>query len=297
MDFYTYNRVLVIESLDPEVDYLSGTDLANFIRGLQEDAGNVCQVEHISVIGRTDLLAALSAEVVKAKAGDYPILHIETHGLENHSGLALANGSTISWLELTKALAPLNQATDFNLLICAAACFGGRGARMIQANNPSPCYALIGPDERVHWAELLSRFSTFYRVLFETQQTSAAFKALTDAPLNEGRFHAIGAHDWFFGQVRDYLNRYCTNEYVDVRIRRIVEESKTGADPKTYDQISAGANRRNLVFVDDVFRTFFMTDTIPSNVDRYASILDQARAFAHEFFDEQARIAAACDTP
>jgi len=40
-----------------------------------------------------------------------------------------------------------------------------------------------------------------------------------------------------------------------------------------------------------------MTDTIPSNVDRYASILDQARAFAHEFFDEQARIAAACDTP
>lgn len=294
MDFYTFNRVLVIESLDPEVDYLSGTDLANFIRGLQEDAGNVCQVEHISVKGRADLLAALSAEVVKAKAGDYPILHIETHGLKNHSGLALADGSTISWLDLTEALAPLNQATYFNLLVCVAACFGGLGARMIQANNPSPCYALIGPDEGVKWAELFSRFSIFYSVLFETLQTRLAFSALTKERLEEGRFVAVSAHDWFLSQVRDYLSSYCTNEIMDLRIKHIVQESQHEAQKNTYDEITASAKQRNLVFVDSVFSTFFMIDAIPSNRERFGHLLDEAQAFAKQFFeDEESRSVAA----
>jgi hypothetical protein len=290
MSTFSFTKIAIIESLEPD-DFKSGTELGNYLRGLQEDHPGVPNVDLTVVADRIEFLATIEALTVDAENdGEYPILQIETHGWANKTGLPFPDGTSLSWDELAAALARLNKATGFNLVVCVAACFGGHFIGALRPTDPSPCFALIGPTHETDGSELLRSFRALYRTLLLTLDANAALKALHEHRLNEGGFLTTTAEDWFFKLSDGYLRTHCTKERLKERGKAIVaelrEEGKT-LNSAAQSRISGIGEELAFSFLDRRFPSFFMTDAIPENRERFSNSLFEARRRAQEFFESQ----------
>ena len=290
MSTFSFSKVAIIESLDPG-DFKSGSELSKYIGGLKSDRPEIPSAELTVVAGRVEFLDALKVLAEDAENhGEHPILQIETHGWADKTGLPFPDDTSLSWDELAAALTRLNKATGFNLVVCVAACFGGHFVEALRPNHPSPCFALIGPTHQTNGPELLGSFRSLYRELLTTLDADAALEALHAHRLDEGGFLTTTAEDWFFKLGDGYLRTHCTKERLKERGDAIVEqlrqEGKT-LNPAVQSRIAQIGEELAFGFLDRRFPSFFMTDAIPENRERFSSSLIEAKRQAREFFDSQ----------
>ncbi|RZL03829.1 MAG: hypothetical protein EOP36_03030 [Rubrivivax sp.] len=290
MSSFSFSKVAIIQSLDPGEDE-SGTELGKYIDGLRVAHPTVPKVELINVKGREGFLQAINNLVREAAQNDdCPILQIETHGWEDKTGLAFPDDTSLSWHELSIPLARLNKATGFNLLVCMSACFGGHSLTFVRPNEPSPCFALIGPTDTVYPDELLGSFQALYQELLITLDAGAALAKLNAHGLKKGGFLTITAEDWFFKLADGYLRTHCTKDRLKARAGAIVERLKSeGKALSPSDQLSIEQIGKSLAssFFDRQFQRFFMLGDIPDNLDRFERALVDARHRAEQFMDSQ----------
>lgn len=224
MSIFSFSKIAIIESLDPG-EFKSGTHLGKYIEGLKVDFPGVPDAELTEVTGRVEFLKVLQALTDDAENGrGTPILQIEMHGWDDKTGLAFPDDTSLSWAELGSALATLNKATRFNLLVCVSACFGGHFIEALLPSGPSPCFAMIGPTNSVSPSELLGSFRSLYRQLLTTLDANTALSALLAHRLDEGGFVTATAEDWFFRLADGYLRTHCTPERLAERGSAIIEE-------------------------------------------------------------------------
>jgi hypothetical protein len=290
MSNFSFTKVAVIESLGPN-DRKTGTELSKAIDALRGTHPGVPRVDLVLADSRKEFLDVLESLAEDAeKNAEYPILQIETHGWDDKMGLALADGTSVSWGELAAALVRINRATGFNLVVCVAACFGGHFLGALNPTSPSPCFAMIGPTETVGEEELLDGFQSLYRTLLLTLNADSALKALLGHQLDEGRFLTMTAEDWFFSLSGDYLRTHCTKERLRERGEAIIEQVRQeGKELNSAQQLGVSKLGEELAFgfLDRRFPSFFMTNAIPENLKRFSSSLVAARQHAREFFDAQ----------
>ncbi|WP_041653945.1 hypothetical protein [Achromobacter xylosoxidans] len=296
MSNFSFSKVTIIESLKP-TDFKSGTSLCESINGLREDNPEAPLAELETVQGCDGFLAKIRELTLSARDNDeFPILHIETHGWGDKSGLAFADGSSLGWDDLAQSLGLLNEATRFNLVVCVAACFGGHFVGSIKPTAPAPCFALVGPTHTVLPDELLRSFRDFYRALLTTPTAPAALQALLAHRLTVGGFLTTSVEDWFFKLADAYLRNDCTPERLKERAEKIIEqlkrESKT-VNSEQQAEIEKIGETLAFGFLDRRFSEFFMIEEIPENADRFAASLAKAKAQATSFFNAQKPSAAA----
>ncbi len=100
-----------------------------------------------------------------------PILHLSLHG--NNEGIALTDGTFITWEDLIKLLTPLVTAVNGGLLICMSSCFGSSGCRMaMHAEQDPPFWALIGHTGEADWSDSAVGYITFYHQFFKGRSVS-----------------------------------------------------------------------------------------------------------------------------
>lgn len=290
MSDFTFTRVSIIQAL-PASEFESGTELSGYISGLREDFPLVPDVDLINVASKEEFLQEINNLIsVCEQKGEQPILHIEIHGWDDRSGLAFPDMSSLQWCDLAEPLARLNRSTGFNLVVCVAACFGAHFLGCLHPTDRSPCFALIGPTLETDGSELLGSFRSFYRELLTTLDADAALKALHAHRLNEGGFLTITAEDWFYKLANGYLRTDCTKERLVERSAKIQDEMRasgqtlTPADIKKVDQMG-----RSLAvnFLDRSFETYFMTEDIEGNAQRFSPSLEKTRRDVSEFFESQ----------
>ena len=74
-----------------------------------------------------DVLAAIRRAKERAVAtGRVPWLQVDSHGLSDGGGLYLADGGTLLWGPLLKALSELNEVTTNGVGVILSACHGGK---------------------------------------------------------------------------------------------------------------------------------------------------------------------------
>lgn len=284
---FKFSSVVIIQSLK-ENDFKSGTDLCKYINGFRDSFPKAPSAELIEVSGRADFLEAMKTVTERTdRLGEAPILHIETHGWNDATGLAFPDKTGLDWHELAPTLAELNRATGFNLITCVAACFGGHLVERVLPSEPSPCFALIGPTHSVFGPELLGSFRGLYRELLTNLDMKAALAALRDHRLDEGGFIVITAEDWFFKLANGYLERDCTPDRLKERSEKIVADFISKGLPITKAVREKIENLGRIMafdFIDRQFPIFFMTSDIPTNEARYAESLAGARKRAQVFF-------------
>lgn len=286
VSLFEFSKVAIIQSLDPG-DFETGTELGNSIDGMRGDQDDVPVVELIKVGGREEFLQGISKLTDEVELHHaFSILQIEMHGLDDKSGLAFPDDTTLTWQDLSFPLARLNKATDFNLLVCMSACFGGHSLSFVRPDGPSPCFGLIGPTHSVSPSELLGGFRSFYRELIITRDLNAALVKLHAHTLQEGGYINITAEEWFFKIADGYLKTYCTEERLSARAKAITEKLMNGRNNLNAAQMTAICDiGKTLVsgFLDRRFPAFFMLDEIPENQARFSASLEAAKQRLEEF--------------
>lgn len=95
-----------------------------------------------------------------------PILHLSMHG--NNEGVALTDGTFLTWNQLRLELAALKNAMAGGLLICMSSCFGGAGCRMaMHEDGDQPFWALVGNTREAMWADAAVAYIAFYHQFFK----------------------------------------------------------------------------------------------------------------------------------
>lgn len=271
---FSFNRVVIIQSLEKH-EVQTGTTISDYIRAQLQEAQKDLPVECLNCESSVEFLGILE-ELTKRSTlhGDIPILHVECHG-DEIEGVEFANGSMLSWQDLSSALVKLNKATQFNLMAIFSACYGGHFLGQMGAINPSPCWCMVAPSEVVDSAEIMAGFRLFYRIFFLESDAGRAVHELSKNQLSAGRWFGQPAEPWFEVVVGNYITTHCTPKLIKSRAKELAEISVVQGNPISMCEAKKRikALNRKKVFIDH-FNCYFMTADIPQNKIRFKGVME-----------------------
>lgn len=167
-----------------------------------------------------DVVSALEEALLRLReTGKVPVIHLEAHGLEapnagDDSGLGGPDGKGgeehLLWRQIAPLLGQINLASQFQLLLVGAACYGLTALDCFDIAQPAPFSALIGFASKVAPRTLFEGMVELYRQLLKGGHGSIpdAVKA-ANRELNSGEFLATTS---FFHHACAVLVSYAKNE-------------------------------------------------------------------------------------
>lgn len=271
---FSFNRVVIIQSLEKS-ESQTGTAISEFIEAQLRENHSPLPVECLNCESSVHFLKILGELTAQSAAnGVIPILHVECHG-DEFEGLEFANGSMLSWHDLSEALVKLNKATRFNLMALFSACYGGHFLGQMGAIDPAPCWCMVAPSEAVDPAEIMAGFRVFYREFFFKLDAGIAVFELSKIPLSIGRWFGQTAELWFEVVVENYITTHCTPKALRVRAKELANSSVVVGAPISMSEAKKRIKLLNSkkVFIDH-FNCYFMTEDLPENKMRFRRVLD-----------------------
>lgn len=265
-----FSRILIIQSL-PAGESPTGRHLRDAIEATAKALRDI-PVEFLDVQSANDFWTALDR--VRETVGsttDYPVLHLECHGISDGSGLSLADGTPVPWNELRTPLATLNQATRCNLFITLAACHGAKLVEALDVQARAPCWGLFGPSDEVSPADLKGSYSAFFLELLRSANSEAALSSLRESPERRARYFLFTAEDMFRAVLRLYRATCSTKVQMTERAERFEQIVKKlgilGTEDGWIHTELYGAERKLL---ERFYERFFFVDHFPENRLRFS---------------------------
>jgi hypothetical protein len=273
------SKIAVLQSL-PADEMPTGKRLCEDVEIINLFHDRELKIQFLNVPTKRDFLVSLIQLEKEATAGIYPLLHIECHGSADQTGIILADDSFLAWTELKPYFTGINVATRCNLLIVLAACYGGYLGQIILPTERAPCWALIGPTDKVLPHELLSGFGSFYSIFLGTLDGDKSLESLTAKKLKSGRYSFTSAGGFFRIAYANYLANYCTSDELDKRaakLSRKLRKMGTAVRP------GKGAIRRLMRRTEEssyekYYKKFFMIDLYPENAARFPLTFSEVKA-------------------
>jgi hypothetical protein len=266
----SFSQIIIIESLD-DCEPHTGELLHSYLDSLVAENGLPIRVAFYQCDRKSefvDLLRGIGLHIVQT--GEIPLLHVECHG-DSKDGLIFANGSEMSWSDLSCELLSINVATRFNLFAAFAACYGAHFLGRMGAVEEAPCWGLLAPTETVWPNELLRDFRLFYRELLISRSTSRALDRLREDGLDVGRWLAETAEHWFERVLRGYVVEKCNQNAARVRIRRLYRQLLKSNARKSMGFIKRRIRKHNRrTLLQRYFDKYFIVNQIPENARRFA---------------------------
>jgi hypothetical protein len=194
-----FNCVHIIESLRQGDDLHTGRPLYDDLGALADASTPPVKALLHVVQSRAQFLEALRSIAKEARLhSHWPILHIEAHG--DFTGIYVTSGEYLPWGEFKDELTAINENSRLNLLVMMAACQGAWLSKVIasQVSGRAPMRLLIGPKQDVEARIFEQACPVFYRMLFDTGDSRAAWRAMNDAVAPGSlTFRAFTAEDIF----------------------------------------------------------------------------------------------------
>lgn len=274
-----FSKITIIQSLDK---HYTGRRLYEDIDIFIVAKDCKVKIELFNVATTIELLklfTELTSEV--SSSGEYPIIHIESHGSREKDGLFLSSGDFVSWNDLKAPLINLNVATRNNLLVVLAACNGAYITEILQLIDRAPCWGLVGPKREVDYQAILTNFSAFYKEVLTSGDGDRAVKLLNkDAKEGDGDYFYKNAESFFKEVFRKYKTVSCSPKSLKERARQIRKKlikSKSAVLPSR-NQIECHLGKTKDTF-EKYKNDFFMIDLFPENAKRftieYADVLTE----------------------
>lgn len=132
--------------------------------GLQAESYNVREADDF-----TDKFVEITRKLKSMPAPIHPIIHISAHGTKD--GIVLTNRDVVSWSNLARLLAPLNQICDDMLFVAMSACHGYHAFEMA-CDFKEPYRCLVGPLGEPSWEDTLLGYSILYHLLAKRRGTN-----------------------------------------------------------------------------------------------------------------------------
>ncbi len=277
-----FSKLVILESLE---QCKTGRRLVEDLRPISILRGRDIEVIYSEVGTKDAFLSQLISLEQEAEKGHWPILHIECHGLENTTGISLANGECVSWAELKPYLTAINIATQCNLLVVLAACYGGHMVQIIQPIERAPCLAMLSPTKEIYPDEILKPLTAFYSELFNSLNLNTALKNLRAFQTTEGGYYFKTAPEIFQSVYVGYIKGSSDQNAFRIkhRAKNIYSELKKSGitPPEGIGGIKKMLKQTQPEFFKSFYEIFFMIDIYPKNKLRfeitYAEVLEEAK--------------------
>lgn len=268
---FKVNHIAIVESLAAS-DFLTGRELAGYLRGQLEDSQTPITVSYSEVATPDDFRAVVASLATRAEyEGLRPILHVEAHG-EDDFGLHFRSGK-LHWREICDALIPLNQASDFNLLLSVSACFGVNFISGLTLSRGASCYALLGPSQDLSGSDLLNRFRIFYREVIHSQNLDLALVTMNQDQLEQGHMVFLLAETWFEDLMLEYLRNAAHTKELKAAAMRMYVKAKGAGAASTLTDIKRQLLKSRPLLARNYYAEFFMVEHVPGNAQRFAALL------------------------
>lgn len=263
-----YNQIIILQSL--KIGH-TGSRLFEDLNQIVRYAEGQVSPKLVDVDSETDLLKELDrihASVITD--GIVPLLHFETHGTDDKTGLVLASDEFVPWATIKEPLTAINAAMRMNLFVCLSACNGAGMTQIIQPTDRAPCWGMVGPISTMRAEELLRDYTAFYEELFKTKDGWAAIAKLNRGNIENGPYLFTTA-EWFFRQVwRGYIHNYCSRPiYID-RANRMIRRLKMFGKPTrlSRNEMIEAMREHEKRFFDRAVTQYFMIDKYPEIASR-----------------------------
>jgi hypothetical protein len=227
--YFLNNSIVIIKSLGAgELD--TAKTIHEFLLGLSKDG---LTIELHEAQSKTHVLEILSDVRERSKMGLKPIVHFETHGNKDHGLHISKSNEFVSWEELIEKFREINIATNNNLGVVMAACFGLYAIKPIKIFEPSPFFVLIASLETVGAGYIHDQIKLFYKGL------------LTDGDLDSGlaeideKFKPFHSEKFFTISVIKYFRQACVGRGGGNRRERLVTMALDGIRNPTKIQLKA----------------------------------------------------------
>lgn len=264
-----FSRIVIIQSL-PAGDSPTGRHLRDAIEPTAEALRNI-PVEFIDARSGCDFWKALDGvhDTVEGVL-DYPILHLECHGISDGSGLSLADGTPVTWSELKTPLAKLNHATCCSMFVTLAACYGARLMEALDIQDRSPCWGLLGPSAEVSPADLIGSYSAFFMELLHSANADAAIAALRNSPACRAHYFIFTAEDMFQNVLRLYKATCSTKAQLTAKTEEFTRIfKKRGFPDAVLSSVGAEISGAEFRILERFYKRFFCVDRCPENTIRF----------------------------
>lgn len=278
-----FSRIVIIQSL-PADESPTGRQLRDAIE-LTARFNHGIPVEFIDAPTINDFWTALEkVQETSEKNIDYPLLHLECHGLSDRSGLSLGDATPLTWAEVKTALVRLNQATRCNLFVTLAACHGAMMVETLDVHAHAPCWGLMGPSGEVSPSDLVGSYSAFFLELLRSEDTVAALCALRDSPERRARYFLFTAEDIFRKVFKIYRETCSTNAQMAERAERFAQTFRRhGMSGIVASSIGSHLYEAEHDVLERFFTRFFFVDHFPENKLRFTGAYS---ALAPDVFNE-----------
>lgn len=276
MAILNFDKIYIIQSLsEAKGDDLTGTllhdDVLQYFSLRYPDK----EVSLIDVDNPTELKQALidiakECELKKIK----PIIHFEMHGLEDKSGLKLNTGYS-TWEDIYDNLIEINIASEFNLFVTMAVCYGNYAMSLIRPLNIAPFNGVIGSFDAIKEEDLYMRYSAFYLELFSSLDFDKAVDALHNAnPTLPSHYKYINAEQIFKNVYQQYFDTHFSNDKLKDRFHATIKEQrykfKDGNEQvQMFSHYKAKMIRTKMSHYEKDKERFFMMDKYPDHRNLY----------------------------
>lgn len=260
--------IVIVQSLEPE-EIQTGVELFKYLSAVKSEGGaavRLCKVANAREF--LALIAQLTA--FSLKTGARPWLHIECHA-STESGLEFSNSSELNWLEFAASLRPLNEATHFNLLIGASACYGSHLAHAMLVTDAAPCYAVVGPTDVADPSELLGSFRSFYREILSTKNLDRALAAMRGHSISKGMMGMVTAEDWWEALCTEFVHDHYAPASFEASVRQLFKRLKDDGYSPRLGKLKRMHMQEVPRTMNKYFDNFFMVDGIAGSGDRFMS--------------------------
>jgi len=215
-----FNKVFLIQSLRDGEKQTGERLVESTLKPQLSQVG--LGLTYYKVATRAEFLTALDdiwRQCAREAARTYPIIHLDTHGAGDKSGIAtLPSGEVVTWREFARKARGINVECHNNLLIVGALCYGLLAITEINMREPAPFLAVIGPEETVSVGEIDGGFGPFYEAILKTGSLDAAMAKLSS------KFGLFLADRLFANAFAAYLKQGCKGIGRQERIERLLAQ-------------------------------------------------------------------------
>lgn len=277
------NSVAVIEWL-AETERKTGKELAERLTAALPIRGIEKYIDYRSCATKAEVMQSLAKLADDAKRGRRPVLHLEAHGFMPEgerlpSGLCASaspvESELLTWNELMPALQSLNEATETNLVVFFAACWGMGGIFTIPLPGRSPFVGMAGYTAPVSPSDLFETAREFYVELFQSGMFGTAVVAANREFRTKGvELDAVTSQEIFVGSIEQLLGERTSPEEVhrralDVAVR-VIRDNGLAMDRLPYSRGIQFFYQEQIPHLKKFWEVFFWVDKFPENASRFA---------------------------
>lgn len=171
----------------------------------------------IYVKSRTDLINVLKTIAQEVSRNDFPLIHIETHGLKSGMGIVLPNTDEILWHDLRPFFRQINKLCCNNLTLCLAACKTAFiSIDLVESfyeslDSITPFFCFVGADSEISVDDLILSFPHFYNKLNESKSWDDAVSHMNTQ--SQTKLSSFSCHQITLMVLHKFLNTWIKERY------------------------------------------------------------------------------------